>query len=409
VENETLHSKIAQKSIALVFSFTSSSFYCNFLLFFLIFIQFSFVFFSRYKTRLVQSDQHRLSGHYASIYPNQHDLVLVRQQRDLFSGGPSPTLGIPDVTTRVGSVIHAFETLAQQRQQREAEKIYESSKSTSGKEAMHKIILPPPPSKVSTGTLTDPLPPKHIVRHRPKGRAPDIPTSSSATNTATVTTQTTKLSADENESSALDDSLNLDDDYRRATTNFPPQQSYVKHYKVLPPFVPPRNQPSRIPTKAINKASGNQLSTTRNRTSDSLLSAMPSSSSRTNVFLKSNANKPTTEEEIENDFLRGSTVSQSFIKNVVRKSPQARRKLSTYEQNFLINDEIGGGKAATAAARRSLRDGKSRSSEPFIDEVSKRYKEYSGNKTNSDAASSLQQGSSRQFNFQPRSVDRAEI
>jgi hypothetical protein len=353
---------------------------------------------------VVQSDQ-RLSGHYASIYPNQHELVLVRQQRDLFSGGPSPTLGIPDVTTHVGSVIHAFETLAQQRQQKDADKLYESSKSTSSsnrKEAMHKIILPPPPPKVSTGTLTDPTP-KHIVRHRPKGRAPDAPTSS--TNTASATTQTAKFSGDENESSALD-SLNLEDEYRRnipttTTSKFP--QSYVKNYKVLPPFVPPRNQPSRIPTKAINKTSGNQLSTARNRMSDSLLSMPSSSAARTNVFLKpSSATKQATEEEVENDFLRGSTVSQSFIKNVVRKSPQAR-KLSTYEQNFLVNDEIDGG---GSKGRRRARSSESKFEQPLIDEVSKRYKEYSGGNKNSDA--SLRH-SSRQYSFQPRSVDRAEI
>lgn len=358
---------------------------------------------------VVQSEQ-RLSGHYASIYPNQHELVLVRQQRDLFSGGPSPTLGIPDVTTHVGSVIHAFETLSQQRQQKDADKLYESSKSTSStnrKETMHKIILPPPPSKVSTGTLTDPLP-KHIVRHRPKGKAPDIPTTSS-TNTASATTQTTKFSGDENESSALD-SLNLEDDYRRniptttttavSVSKFP--QSYVKNYKVLPPFVPPRNQPSRIPTKAINKTSGNQMSTARNRLiSDSLLSMPSSSAARTNVFLKpTSSTKHTTEEEVENDFLRGSTVSQSFIKNVVRKSPQAR-KLSTYEQNFLVNDEIDGGKG-----RRRARSSESKFEQPLIDEVSKRYKEYSGGNKNNDT--SLRH-SSRQFNFQPRSVDRAEL
>lgn len=346
---------------------------------------------------VVQSAQ-RLSGHYASIYPNQHELVLVRQQRDLFSGGPSPTLGIPDVTTHVGSVIHAFENLAQQRQQKDADKVYDSSKSTSSsnrKEAMHKIILPPPPPKVSTGTLTENLP-QHIVRHRPKGRAPEIPTSS--TNTASATTQTTKFSGDENESSALD-SLTLEDD--RNAPKFP--HSYVRTYKVLPPFVPPRNQPSRIPTKAINKTNGNQLSTARNRMSDSLLLSMPSSSAaRTNVFLKPTSTaKHITEEEVENDFLRGSTVSQSFIKNVVRKSPQTR-KLSTYEQNFLINDELTDG----GRSRRRARSSESKFEKPLIDEVSKRYREYSGGNRKSDA--SLRH-SSRQFNFQPRSVDRAEL
>uniref|UniRef100_A0AAG5CV79 Uncharacterized protein n=1 Tax=Anopheles atroparvus TaxID=41427 RepID=A0AAG5CV79_ANOAO len=62
---------------------------------------------------MAQSDQ---LGHFRAdgIEPQDADLVLstLRHQRDLFSG----PLGIPDVTTRVGSVIHAFETMARQRQ-----------------------------------------------------------------------------------------------------------------------------------------------------------------------------------------------------------------------------------------------------------------------------------------------------
>lgn len=351
----------------------------------------------------MNANQH-LSSHYASIYPSHLDanLVLVRQQRDLFSGGPSPThLGIPDVTTHVGSVIHAFETLAHQRQMKEAEKPYESSKSTSSSNkrlSIHKIILPPPPpsKKISTGTLTI-EPTKHIVRHRPKGRAPDIPTSS--TNTASATTQTTVFSGDENESSALD-SLNLEDETPKSisTSKFP--QSYVvKNYKVLPPFVPP-HQPSRIPTKAVNKQNNqSSMTASRNRMSDSLLQ---SSKSRTDVFLK--PTQKHTEDDIENDFLRGTTVSQSFIKNVVRKSPT--RKISTYEQNFLMNND-GPQTHVGRSKRKSLdRNGRSRSSgnakidQPLIDEVSRRYKEYSGH-NNAE--------SSKQYNFHPRSVDRAEL
>lgn len=348
----------------------------------------------------------RLSGHYASVYPSQHDANLVlsalRHQRDLFSGGPS--LGIPDVNTHVGSVIHAFENLAYQRHMKEGgEKPYESSKSTSSagkKESIYKIILPPPP-KASTAIFTDP--PKQIVRHRPKSKAPDVPTSS--TNTASATTQTTKLSGDENESSALD-SLNLEDDYRRHDSNnnnkFP--QSYIKNYKVLPPFVPPPpRQPSRIPTKSVNKIT-NQQTARNNRMSDSLLL----SNARTDVFLK-----PTkySEDDIESDFLRGSTVSQSFIKNVIRKSPT--RKVSTYEQNFLLNDDnkkSTENKVKRKAMDRNTRDQKHRSTatkleQPLIDEVSLRYREYNSN----NDPSSLQNSNTRQQNFQPRSFDRAEL
>lgn len=347
----------------------------------------------------------RLSGHYASVYPSQNDANLVlstlRHQRDLFSGGPS--LGIPDVNTHVGSVIHAFENLAYQRQVKEGERPYESSKSTSSagkKDSIYKIILPPPP-KTSTGTLTDP--PKQIVRHRPKGKAPDAPVTST-TNTASATTQTTKFSGDENESSALD-SLNLEDDYRRNPTSnknkFP--QSYIKNYKVLPPFIPPPpRQPSRIPTKAVNKITNQQSA--RNRMSDSLLL----SKARTDVFLK-----PTkfSEDDIENDFLRGTIVSQSFIKNVVRKPPAKR--ISTYEQNFLMNNDnnqSSDNKVRRKSLERHARDQKSRSTsskvdQPLIDEVSMRYKEYTSN----NDVSSLRNSQTRQQNFHPRSIDRAEL
>lgn len=356
----------------------------------------------------MMAQNQRLSGHYASVYPSQHDANLVlsalRHQRDLFSGGPS--LGIPDVNTHVGSVIHAFENLAYQRNLKEVvEKPYDSSKSTSSagkRESIYKIILPPPP-KTSTGTLTDP--PKQIVRHRPKGKAPDVPTSST-TNTASATTQTTKFSGDENESSALD-SLNLEDDYHRNKSNhnkFP--QSYVKSYKVLPPFAPPPpRHPSRIPTKSVNKATNQQSA--RNRMSDSSLM----SKARTDVFLK-----PTkyTEDDIENDFLRGTTVSQSFIKNVVRKAPS--RKISTYEQNFLMNaddNQSSGSKVKRKSLERNQRDQKSRSTsskleQPLMDEVSMRYKEYSSNNDVSSLRNN-NNNSGRQPNFHPRSIDRAEL
>uniref|UniRef100_A0A182PB98 Uncharacterized protein n=1 Tax=Anopheles epiroticus TaxID=199890 RepID=A0A182PB98_9DIPT len=90
------------------------------------------------------------------IDPQDADLVLssLRHQRDLFSG----PLGIPDVTTRVGSVIHAFETMARQRQtlgtggSHRADKPYDTSKYRShrsnvkriGDSNRHKIILPSP-------------------------------------------------------------------------------------------------------------------------------------------------------------------------------------------------------------------------------------------------------------------------
>lgn len=88
-------------------------------------------------------------------------LSTLRHQRDLFSGG------VP-VNTRVGSVVHAFENLAFQRQLKEgAEKPYESSKSSSSvdkKDSIYKINLP------TTATGSAPL----IVRHKAKKKGTTI-------------------------------------------------------------------------------------------------------------------------------------------------------------------------------------------------------------------------------------------
>lgn len=263
---------------------------------------------------------------------------------------------MPPPHSHVGTVVHAFENLAYQRQLHEGERPYESSKSSSNdkKDSIYKIILPPP-------SVTDPsliTPPKQIVR--PKGKAPDVPS-----NTVSATTQTRRHSAaNENDSSALD-SINLEDEFPHATavSDYP---YHLKSYKVLPPFIPaPPRQPSRIPTKLNNKAPPQDLSKNK-RLSDSLLL------------------KPSPEDDNDSDFLRGSTVSQSFIKNVVRKSPE--RKPSTYEQNFLMNNDGTRelkNRVKRRGADRAARDHRSRSEsskleEPLIDEVSKRYKEYGG-------------------------------
>jgi hypothetical protein len=310
--------------------------------------------------------------HYALIYPNQQDANLVlstlRHQRDLFSGG---SLGIPDVNTHVGSVIHAFENLAYQRQLREgAEKTFESSKSSSSagmKDSIFKINLPAPPSKRNSQKVA-------------KKRAPDVPPPKN-TPTVSAMTQTAKYSADENESSVFD-SLNVEDADPKNTKKFP--HAYVKNIKALP--LPPERKPSKIPTK-----------------SNQVKNSLESNKARSNVFLKP---KAYTEDDIENDFLRGSTVSQSFVKNVARKSPNVR-KMSTYEQNFLINNE---NQAFDSKPRvdRSSKDHRNMSSkrnleQPLIDEVSLRYNEYNSNNN------LKQKERNMQTKFQPNWNNHAEL
>lgn len=363
---------------------------------------------------------HRFPGHSSSAYPTQHDANLVlssqRHQKDLFTGGPSNNLGIPDITTHVGSVIHAFENLAYHRQLHEgAEKPYESSKSSTNsmkRETTHKIILPVP--RKSVGTLTDSKPTKHIVRHRPKGRAPDIPSthhrqsSSTNTNTVSATTQTSKVSGDENDANELMESFNIFEDYLRSSAKFP--YSYVRSNKVLP--TPPRPT-SKIPVSKVGTIySNNNSSRARNNNFSShhrtlsMPNTTPTAANRTDVFLRPTAIY--TETEIENDFLRGSEVSQSFIKNVVRKS-SPHRNLSTYEQNFVVHSD-------SDINRTKNIERKSKVEKPLIDEVSIRYTEHKSAKNNKNNQSSsvlnkrlASKNQQPTATFQPRRVDRAEL
>lgn len=71
----------------------------------------------------LQQQHHRISA----LGSQNGEIILGVQQRhhrDLFSG----SLGIPDVSTHVGSVIHAFETIANKREA--GEKPYENASST---------------------------------------------------------------------------------------------------------------------------------------------------------------------------------------------------------------------------------------------------------------------------------------
>lgn len=317
-------------------------------------------------TKKLQRANERLSGLYPSIYPSRQDANLVlsalRHQRDLFSGGPS--LGIPDVNTHVGSVIHAFENLAYQRKLNEgAENSYgsKSSSGTSKNETIYKINLPAPPSASKDS--------RAIVRNRPKGKAPNVPLPGK---TFSATTQTDKFSEDE--SNAVN-SLNLggpEFDTKNNPNKIP--LLFPMSYKVLPPFKSDETyQPPNL-LRPSKKNAAEDMQTT----------------ARTDVFLKP---KRFSEEDVESDFLRGSTVSQSFIKNVVAKP----RTFSTYEQNFMLNRDNGRPKdKINTKTRLKINQNKN-----DVDEVSLRYKEYRSKNDLRDPKTAQ--------TFHPRQVDRAEI
>lgn len=196
----------------------------------------------------------------------------------------------------------------------------------------------------------------------------------------------TLYSADENESSAID-SLNIEDDNQVQTRNKKFPQSYLKShkaaFKISPPV--PERQFSKIPKK-IHQLKENPVQLKQ----------------RYGVFLEP---KNFSEADIENDFLRGSTVSQSFIKNVTPISASSR-KISTYEQNFLPN---GGMKAQKPNILKKTKAPRKLSSSkldvPLMDEVSLRYNEYRS--SNMVHPASKTQNVSRQF--QPIWNNQAEI
>lgn len=79
------------------------------------------------------------------------DLILSgHHQRDLFTG----SLGIPDVNTHVGSVIHAFETMARSRQR------------AADVAAAAAAGLPEPPYEVSTGSVLQTTPFKNSIESK---------------------------------------------------------------------------------------------------------------------------------------------------------------------------------------------------------------------------------------------------
>ncbi|CRK99538.1 CLUMA_CG012857, isoform A [Clunio marinus] len=251
-------------------------------------------------------------------FSHDANLVLssIRHHRDLFSGGSS--LGIPDVNTHVGSVIHAFETLAHQRQAKEneetLEKMYKATKPNSNhvkRDSIYKIILPP--HSLRQNAVLDDLT-KKVVRHQ-KRKAP-VPEPLLINNVS---------------ESTASDSMSLDDNGFKSYREMP--KFYAKNNKVLPPFPSTVSQGTQIPLK--KKLSSNKKERNDNRVSDNflLLSKTKPDDPYTKSFKKPLKNN--LKNTLENDFLRGSTVSQSFIKNVVKKPPS--HKISTYEQNFLID------------------------------------------------------------------------
>lgn len=336
----------------------------------------------------------------------------MRHQRDLFTGS---SLGIPDVNTHVGSVIHAFETMAIERNLQQAtdnlvkQKTQPGPSSNGSGSGGKRIILPP----TSTGTINHDLVYGQIP---PPSKYHEYYIEKSVDDT-TVTTET---------SSNLDGaSYIIDDNYRKSGFGAKPTNPIAY-----------QTSTSRIPTMIMSKKSesGKQQKNNNNNYEIVKNITLQSNASHNNNVksyvrpkvvqtdaIHFNINKDrkqqmnqsaAIEEQFENyeqDFIRGSTVSQSFIKNV---KGSGNRK-TTYEKNVyqVTKNPVDINRNASATPNRSSvsrNERKLKAKSMGFDELSERYTRHTGDGS-SGSRTRARSNERRKTTYAPNSLDRAEL
>lgn len=223
----------------------------------------------------------------------------MRPQRDLFTGS---VLGIPDVNTHVGSVIHAFETMATQRDSKKSvNRPNTNARRRSENGGAHRISLPTATHIYSeTDTLTNRSCAPTIVAHREYFIEKPIYETGSNYRLAQQQQQQTSINSNQTRIPVINKKRdNLDTkaitiEYRTIS-----EQANKKHH----------NNANLFPIIGMTPTEFSPRST---------------SSASSAAVEEANHN-------LENDFIRGSTVSQSFIKNL--KSSRASNR--TYEQSVM--------------------------------------------------------------------------
>lgn len=295
--------------------------------------------------------QSKYTKHFQDGQQQGSDLVVgaVKHQRDLFSGS---SLGIPDVNTHVGSVVHAFETLAHQRKPGSTER--------------QKSAAPQPPTSSSS-----------VARVNELGHKIVLP----ATTADDDGGFGREKSGDESGGFSNLDTLSykIDNNYRKSGFGGPPTNSNQQTATRIPTI---------IPASMVAATSSNNHRYHPKRE----LSSTPIRSMRPRKLTAPSAAVEEVTQNYENDFIRGSTVSQSFVKNVKLSKSGGRR--SVFEQNVTkITKHPPGG---TARIERKL---KARSV-PEFDEVAQRYTEHAADRRSQ---------AERRRTFVPTYRDRAEI
>lgn len=359
------------------------------------------------------------------------DLVLgaMRHQRDLFTGS---SLGIPDVNTHVGSVIHAFETMAIERNLQQAtdnlvrQKTQPGPSSTGSGSGGKKIILPPTSSGKSHLKSGSVHYHPEIIHDPVYGHIPQQFHEYYIEKSVDDTTVTTESSSNLDGASYI-----IDDNYRKSGFGAKPTN----------PIACQTNNNSRIPTMIMSKKSESnkqnnnnnnyeivknitvQSNTSHNNNSNNVKSYVrPKILQTTTDSIHFNINKDrkqqinqsaAVEEQFENyeqDFIRGSTVSQSFIKNV---KGSGNRK-TTHEKNvYQVTknpvDNINRHASATPNRRSMSRnERKLKAKSMGVDELSERYTRHTGDGS-SGSRTRARSNERRKTTYAPNSLDRAEL
>ncbi len=398
------------------------------------------------------------------------DLVLVgqqRHQRDLFTG--SVGLGIPDVSTHVGSVIHAFESMAQNRSSscnvlETGEKPYElftnktfkspninsssqrnyntsscsssnvpkkSSENNSQKRMLEKFDQQQQQQQRHTISEYDLEPHQHHHIHHPQlskqNHTFNIPVSD---NRGTLQHRQKLTTGDgyvktgeifyhpemENDASNFD-SINMDDDYRKNLFGNHPNVTNIDgrifhsqtsgNYDIVN-FIDLNRKKNQRPFSAIEMKSRH-----KNSRNPEVFYGKPAQNKRpASDLIQSNRNNSNVvdDERYDNDnfnfnndcdddptFLRGSTVSQSFIKNVKNTKNNNPISSTSSTSNGFKHDRMFN---SSNNSNHSKSNKRHKSANELSDEWKTRY----NYNENFDA-----RNSSKRQSFKPRTIDRAII
>lgn len=344
----------------------------------------------------------------------------MRPQRDLFTGA---VLGIPDVNTHVGSVIHAFETMASQRDSKSSNKPSKNTKrriESGHGHGHHRISLPAATHIYSqTDTLTDPSHMPTVVAHREYFIEQPIYDSSNYRSVQTVGNNTATQ-----QRYSQQQQRNYHQQQAQAQQQY--QSSINSNQTRIPVINKKRDnldaKAITIESRTITEQTGTSgagaggVAKKHHNNADlfSIIGTTPT------VQLSDGSSSAAVEEtshNLENDFIRGSTVSQSFIKNVKssrsgnRTYEQSVTKITKHPSTSASVTKVGGTPVASGDVQRR---GSSGNTLPSVSKLERRTRARSSGDDvmqakSRDTSRSRSKSNERRKTYQPSTLDRAEL